>query len=293
MKVLAIQFICCLFLSYTLQAFPFSVKDTEPLQNLYSNLQVSQDTIKDDKLKTRETEEEQDDYDDSDNEFNIRIGGNRSCNTNNVIRVGMLDLGISSYLAENGGLDMPDELDYMDQRLFRSVNVGIHLINLKLGLNKKEAPQRLGISTGVKWNIVHYSMEKDYQLHKDRDDYLSAIDYDVPALKKNRLKANYLQIPLMLEFNSNPRRSSKSLNIGVGYVYQLLLNSNYKYKTEDGTKLKSKGEYNLTKSMGMIEGRIGYGPLNFYMQYGLKDLFQQGNGPQLTPINFGVNIIPR
>lgn len=287
MKVLAIQFICCLLLSYTLQALPLTLEDVQPLQ-------MQQDTLKEDEAYSRDAnyDENQEEDNDSDRSFTIDIGKKKCCDKNNVMRVGMLDLGISSYL-ENGSLDMSDELDYMDQRLFRSVNVGIHLINLKLGLQKKEAPQRLGISTGVKWNIVHYSMEKDYQLHKDRADYESAIDYDVPALKKNRLKANYIQIPLMLEFNSNPRNSSKSLNLGVGYVHQLLLNSNYKYKTEDGTKLKSKGEYNLTKSMGMIEGRLGYGPLNFYVQYGLKDVFQKNNGPELTPINFGVNIIPR
>lgn len=291
MKVLAIQFICCLFLSYTLQALPFNFEELHP-QTMYHEMQ--KDTIGEDEIEIKEKEIDAEDESESSNkEININFGRSNHRSKNSLIRVGMLDLGISSYLAEDGGLDMPDELDYMDQRLFRSVNVGIHLINLKLGFHKKHATQRFGISTGVKWNIVHYSMEKDYNLQKDSPDYESAIDYDVPALKKNRLKANYIQIPVLLEFNSKPFRSSRSLNIGVGYVHQLLLNSNYKYKTEDGTKLKSKGEYNLTKSMGMVEGRLGYGPLNFYVQYGLKDLFQKNNGPELTPINFGVNIIPR
>lgn len=287
MKTIIIQFICCILLSYTLEAFP-------EVLDVAQNAAISQDTIKDEDLEHRERTWDEDEWENEEREFrgiNINFG-NRNCCDNNITRVGMLDLGISSYL-HKGSLDMPDEVDYMDQRLFRSVNVGIHIVNIKLGLNKKERPQRLGVSTGVKWNIVHYSMEKDYQLNKDQPDYFSAIDYDVPPLKKNRLKANYIQIPLLLELNTNPNRPSKSFNLGIGYAHQLLLNSNYKYKTEDGIKRKEKGEYNLTKSMGIIEGRIGFGPLNFYVQYGLKDLFQKNDGPELTPINFGINIIPR
>lgn len=271
----------CILLSYTLEALPASIEDM-------SLISAVADTTKEKEEKTKSWDIDfdlfQDENDDDDKEYTQR---------QNVMRIGMVDLGISSYIDENGSLDMPDELDYMDQRLFRSINFGLHLINIKFGLNKKEKPQRLGISAGIKWNVVHYSMEKDYQLNKDQENYLAAIDYDVPALKKNRLKANYIQLPFMLEYNSRPNRESKSFNIGIGYVHQLLLNSNYKYKTEDGVKVKTKGEYNMTKSMGLIEGRIGYGPLNFYAQYGLKNLFQEGDGPNLTPINFGVNIIPR
>ena len=51
-------------------------------------------------------------------------------------------------------------------------------------------------------------MEQDYNLLRNQPDYESAILYDVPTLKKNRLKANHLQIPLLLEYNSNPTHQS-------------------------------------------------------------------------------------
>jgi len=43
----------------------------------------------------------------------------------------------------------------------------------------------------------------------------------------------------------------------------------------------------------MLEVRAGYGPVNFYFQYGLDNLFQTDKGPELTPINFGINLLPR
>ena len=229
------------------------------------------------------------DHDDHDG-ITINIG--RSYNNDNSLRIGMLDLGISSYLSNDGSLDLPEEINYMDQRLWRSVNVGIHLINYKVDVNPKSNKNRVGVSTGIKWNIVHYSMEQDYNLIRNQPSYEEAIDYNVPALRKNRLKANHIQIPFLLEYTSSTRNDN-GLSLGVGYVHQFLLQSNFKYKTETGEKLKTKGEFNLRKSMGFAEVRLGIGPLNFYVQYGLSNLFQNNTGPELTPINFGINILPR
>lgn len=263
---------------------------------LMANKSYTQDTI----ITTITVEDEVDvdvdvdvdyDYDDNnDRDIVINIGRTDS---DHSFRIGMLDLGISSYLTNDGKLDLPNELNYLDQRLWRSINVGIHLINYRIDFNPNSETNRVGISTGIKWNIVHYSMEQDYNLIRNQPDYLSAIDYEVPALKKNRLKANHIQIPLLFEYNSKPNNHSNSLSLGIGYVHQFLLQSNFKYKTESGEKLKTKGEYNLTKSMGFVEGRLGIGPLNFYVQYGLGNLFQAEAGPELTPVNFGINIIPR
>jgi hypothetical protein len=239
---------------------------------------------------SKENEDYDDDYhtDDS-NSFVINIG---SSDSNNSFRIGMVDLGFSSYLSD-GQLDLPSELGFLDQRLWRSINVGIHLVNYKVDFNPNSTKNRVGISSGIKWNIVHYSMEQDYNLLRNQPDFVSALDFDVPSLKKNRLKANHLQIPLLLEYNSNSKSSKNSISLAVGYVHQFLLQSNFKYKTDDGEKVKTKGEFNLRKSMGFAEARLGIGPINFYVQYGLADLFQVDAGPELTPINFGINIIPR
>ncbi len=208
------------------------------------------------------------------------------------IRFGMLDLGISSYLAD-GDLNMPDEYSYMDQRLAKSINVGIQAINLKFGLAGKNNPQVVGISTGVRFNMVHYSFEENFILDRDQVDFFSAINRDVEEMKNHRLYASYLALPVMLELNTNPSKSSKSFNLAVGYVYNLLLGSNHRSKAESDTKLKIKDDYNLNKNIGMLEVRAGYGPVNFYFQYGLDNLFQAEKGPELTPINFGINLLPR
>jgi len=223
------------------------------------------------------------DHDDDDDDYGKRT----------KMRFGMVDLGISTYFNEGTGLNMPDELSDLDQRLGRSINLGIHLVDFKLGLNNKKKPQYLGVSTGIRLNLVHYSFENEFELIDKQDTFEDAIVDAAKDIDKHRLYGNYLMLPAMIEINTNPGNPSKSFNIAFGYVHNILLNSNYRAKYGDKDKLIVKDDFNLNKSYGMIEGRIGYGPLNFYAQYGLAGLFQEGNGPDVTPINFGVNIIPR
>lgn len=238
-----------------------------------------------------ETETMNDKQDHDDKSVVINIG--RSHDDYRGLRLGMLDLGFSSYVDDSGSLDLPQELAFLDQVLWRSINVGLHVINLKTDFGSENKRSKFGISTGLKVNWVHYSLAQDYSLTRNAPTYTDAINFDVPELRKNRLRGTYLQIPFLLEFNSKPSKSRKSFNLGIGYVHQFLLGSQFKLKTTEGDKEKTRGDFNLRKSMGMIEGRLGIGHLNFYLQYGLNTLFQDGAGPELTPVNFGVNIIPR
>ncbi len=210
-----------------------------------------------------------------------------------IMRMGMLDLGISSYLADDSGFNMPDEWSYLDQRLGRSINVGIHAINIKQGLHKRNKPQYLGLSTGVRFNLSHYSFENDFRLNEDQATFRDAIEYRDEQYDKNRLYAAYIALPLLFEINTKPQRESRSFNLAFGYVHNLLLFSNHKIKGGDVEKIKTKDGFNLNKSLGMIEGRVGFGPLNFYVQYGVDRLFKASEPTELTPINIGVNIIPR
>lgn len=283
---LSISIFLCLLININIfgQSNP-ETPETEPKESTEPAQAEPQDTFDE-----RAYQEEKEEYDE-DTEININLGY-REYRNGNIIRVGMVDFGLSTYLDENNSLDLSNDIDYMDQRLARSYNIGIHLINVKLGFGKKDKPQRLGFSTGIKWNMSHYSFEKDYKATRNVTPFQDGIDYDVPELKHNRLKANHLQVPFLLEFNSNPERPSKSFNLAIGVVYQFLLNSNYKYKTQTGEKTKIKGDFNLARLVPLAEVRLGYGPLNFYVQYGNR-LFQKGDGPLLKPLNIGVNIIPR
>lgn len=209
------------------------------------------------------------------------------------IRLGMLDIGLSGYLNEDTGFNMPSELEYMEQQFTNSTHVGWHAINVKLPLAAKGKPVYFGISTGLGLNFSSYGFENDFRLDTDAATFQEAVLFTDEAFDKNVLNANYVAVPVLLEFNSNPKKSSKSFNLSVGYSHNFLLSANQRLKNKGSRRVKVKDNFHLRKNYGMVEGRIGYGPLNFYVQYGLDNMFQDNEGPELRPINIGVNIIPR
>lgn len=196
-------------------------------------------------------------------------------------------LGFNSYISEGNGLDMPDEISFMDQRIGRSIQWGIGLVDFRLGLNGKDKVQKLGLQAGLRWNLSFYSFQNDFQLVEGADSFEAArIDVD-KEVKKHRLLASYIAIPLMIDFNSNPAKSLKTFRFSVGYVQSFLLNGRYKLKYEDKEKVKVKDNFNLNENLGKLEARIGYGPGVIYFQYGLDGLFTEGKGPNVIPVSIG------
>jgi len=201
---------------------------------------------------------------------------------------GTMGFGISSYLADGSGFSMPTMYNFLDQKHFRSGNFFIDVIELGLGLMPKDRVQKIRFHVGTRYSLVDYHFERAFRLEEDKETFQAAIMDVDKEIKRSRLHVHSLQIPLMLKFRSNPESSNKSINFAIGYVYNLRFASNFKIKFEDKEKLKVKDDFNLRPSLGMVEGRIGVGAFNFYVQYGLDYLFADDRGPMVTPINIGI-----
>ena len=105
-------------------------------------------------------------------------------------------------------------------------------------------------------------------------------------LKKNKLAADYLTLPVMLNFNFTPngRRSyGISAGISAGYLYS----SRQKIKDSDGVD-KVKGSFDLDKWKISYIGEISLGYFKLYGSYALQSMFEKGL--DLTPYNFGIRI---
>lgn len=198
-----------------------------------------------------------------------------------------MDFGMSSYLSEGTGLDMPDAISYMDQRYWRSGNFILHFVDFKLGLHGTGKVQKLFFRSGLWLNQHYYGFQDDFQLLENQATFEEAISYAEKDVRKHRLLANYATIPLALEYNSNPGEPLKNFYISAGYNLNILFAANHKIKYDDKEKIKAKDSFNLNNNLGMLDIRLGYGPVRFYFQYGLDALFLDNKGPNLTPINFG------
>ncbi len=196
------------------------------------------------------------------------------------LRLGMLDLGVSGYLF-NGNLDLPRDLNDLELLYGGSWNINWHIIRNRIYFVKKAA----SIEYGLTFSWMHYKFANNFLIDRD------ATNFEITPLegeyRKNKLRTTFIEIPLMLTLSSN---ESKIFVSGGGYA-GLMLGSQQRLKTENGSKTKVKDDFNLNKFRYGLEGRLGLGPINIYAQYSLVPLFKQDQGPELYPLNVGLTIL--
>ena len=145
------------------------------------------------------------------------------------------------------------------------INMIKHIVNLKYGL-------------GVELNNYHFE-NKQIRFNES----LPRIDKGHIDVSKNKLAADYLTVPLMLNFNFTPQRRQNfgiSAGISAGWLYS----ARQKIKN-DGDVDKTKSDFDLNKWKLSYIGEIALGPVKLYGSYAFKNMFEKG--VDLTPYNVG------
>ena len=102
---------------------------------------------------------------------------------------------------------------------------------------------------------------------------------------KNKLAADYLTAPFMLNLNFTPHRHEGfgiSGGISAGYLYS----ARNKTVTSDEGKKKSKDDFELEKWKLSYVAELSLGPIRFYGSYAMKKMYERGL--DMTPYNFGI-----
>lgn len=108
--------------------------------------------------------------------------------------------------------------------------------------------------------------------------------YGPGVFRKNRLAANYVDVPLELSFASNKTNPKAGLKIALGGKIGVLFGSKMKVKYEDQfdetVTEKIKRPWDLNQLRYSAHTRIGYGGFNVYFEMQLSPLFDNDhNGP--------------
>jgi len=146
------------------------------------------------------------------------------------------------------------------------LNLVQHVVNLKYGL-------------GIELNNYHFE-DKRVRFNENP----TSIDTNYSGLSKNKLAADYLTVPLMINFNFTPTKRNNfgiSAGISAGYLYS----ARQKIKV-DGDVDKTKSDFNLRTWKLSYIGEIGLGPVKLYGSYAFKSMFEKGL--DITPYNVGL-----
>lgn len=239
-----------------------------------------------------------------DQKKSIRVNRNRTHRKRNInTSWGVVDLGFSNYIdntnyVSTGGylVDRPGypALDKNDFKLRtgKSININIWFFMQELNLAKHYVNLKYGL--GLELNNYRYKSSISY-----KED--GPIPYSTPvtmtnapfifrdsiSFSKNKLAADYLTVPVLLTFQTNPRNSDRGISIGFGVSAGYLYSERNKQKSDRG-KQKNKGDYDLERFKFSYQAELGLGPIKLYGSYSPHSIYQRGL--DMRPYTIGFRI---
>jgi hypothetical protein len=179
----------------------------------------------------------------------------------------------------------------MDLNYGRSFNFQLNLFERQFNI----ISNNLKLVTGFGFDFHSYDLSNRTNLDPDSSFTFGSIDATAGLkFRKNRLRCTYIQIPLLLEFNTrnNPLRT---FHLAFGIVGQYLVSSRTKQVLEQQeyeiTKVR-KDSYNLSPFAAKAHVNFGYKRWTIYAEYSLTPLFQSGKGVELYPFSAGLRVLP-
>lgn len=149
----------------------------------------------------------------------------------------------------------------------------------------------VGLTTGLGMSFTSVAFKSNYVLTEAPDTLFAVID-TVNVYSRNKLKASYLTVPLLLEFNTNAD-ADKSFYFAAGVVGGVRMTSKIKRNGEyDGKKFeqKEKGRYGLNAFKLDATVRMGYNSFGVFASYSLLPLFDNGLTADIYPLTFGLSV---
>jgi len=165
----------------------------------------------------------------------------------------------------------------------KSVNVNIWLFMQKLNLVKHVVNLKYGL--GLELNNYRFD-DKRVRFHKNPT-LLTLEDSWADDLKKNKLAADYITIPMMLNFNFTPNKR-KGFGLSAGVSAGMLYAARQKIKEHDGNKTKTKDDFGLRKFKISYIGELTLGPVRLYGSYATRSMWEKGFDH--TPYTLGIRL---
>lgn len=202
-----------------------------------------------------------------------------------VTRFMLLDIGFAGYL-QNGSFNLTPDNEFLDTKFGKSRNVNLQLFTQRV----RFAQQHMNFSYGLMFEFNKYRLANDVKLVEG----IAPLTFtpSETEYRKNKLKATYLYIPLMLGVETKPEKMGKSFRVRAGVYGGILTSSKQKLIGKITDREKIKDDFNLTKFRYGMRGEIGYGFINFYVHYAFSPMFKENQGPDLNPINMGIMLLP-
>jgi hypothetical protein len=221
-----------------------------------------------------------------DDNGNVKLKRNRKNNFNG--HWAGFDLGVNGYLTNSNSITPEAGYAGLDLRMEKSGNVKINFFEQNFTIVKNH----LGLVTGLGLEYCNYRFADDVRLSENEDGELLVSKNEDPTRNytKSKLVVNYLNVPLLLEYQTNKFSKSNSFHISAGMMVGLKIGSHTKMVYNSGNKEKERNFSSLSPFKYGPSLRFGWGIVNLYADYSLGRLFKEGKGPEEYPFAMGITL---
>lgn len=242
--------------------------------------------------------------DDNNRDVEVKMGRRQKTNSRVSTNWLVVDLGFANYVDKtdytNTGtylVNRPGTPDLgksdFKLRTGKSINVNVWFVMQKLALDKaRHINLKYGI--GLELNNYRYKSPLSYR-ENGVIPYSGGLQTNSPfifkdsiAFSKNKLAADYLTVPLMLNFASNPDNIKKGISLSAGISAGYLYSQRNKQKSDATGKDRNKGEYDLERFKLSYIGEIGLGPIRLYGSYSPKSMYE--HDMDMRPFTLGFRL---
>jgi Outer membrane protein beta-barrel domain len=180
-----------------------------------------------------------------------------------------------SYLINRPGYPNLDKNDFK-LRSGKSVNVNIWLFMQRLNLIEHHVNLKYGV--GLEINNYRYKSSVSYKEggpvpYTATQTNSPFIFRDSISFSKNKLATDYLTVPVMLNFVSNPNSRKKGISLSAGVSAGYLFSQRNKQKSDERGKDRNRGDYDLNTFKLSYVAELGLGPIRFYGSYSPKSMY--------------------
>jgi hypothetical protein len=169
--------------------------------------------------------------------------------------------------------------DKLELRSGKSVNVNIWFFMQKINITKHV----LNFKYGLGMELNNYRFD-DESVHITKNP--NKILFDYKNLSKNKLAADYLTVPVMLNVNFTPKRKA-GFGFSGGMSAGYLVSARQKIK-QGNDKDKLHGNFGLEKWKLSYIGELSLGHVRLYGSYAMNSMWEKGLDQ--TPYNVGIRL---
>jgi hypothetical protein len=170
----------------------------------------------------------------------------------------------------------------------KSVNVNFWLFMQRLNLVKHHLNLKYGL--GVELNNYRYSSNISYLKQNPYTNNQLApapvVIRDSVFFSKNKLAADYVTVPFMINYTSHPGNHNKGFSISLGVSAGYLYSQRNKQVSDTRGKQVNRGGFDLEQFKISYIGEIGLGPVRLYGSYVPQTIYK--TGLDMRPYTLGV-----